>query len=188
MIPAIKANTGSNESTAQGKIDVNENQGSEETVHISDNWNLHDYVVTFHRSRVQVTAPSMNYQTLQIPLNLIEHFVKGLGLGETFNAIHLSVSWWPVLRPVEKWPVFYTSRFFSLLFFKHTGIIKLLWVIFSFLFAEFDLVMKHCLKLDTRVSFIKNVAPTFESPENYVRQTKHLHDFDIFMHHHVLVL
>ena len=36
MIPAIEANTGSNESTAQGKIDVNENQGSEETVHISD--------------------------------------------------------------------------------------------------------------------------------------------------------
>ena len=36
MIPAIKANTGSNESTAQSKIDVNENQGSEETVHISD--------------------------------------------------------------------------------------------------------------------------------------------------------
>ena len=35
--------------------------------------------VTFHRSRVQVIAPSINYQTTQIPLNLIEHFVKRLG-------------------------------------------------------------------------------------------------------------
>ena len=30
--------------------------------------------------------------TMQIPLNLIEHFVEGLGLRETFNAIHLSIS------------------------------------------------------------------------------------------------
>ena len=37
MIPAIKANAGSNESTAQGNKDVNENQGSEETVHINAN-------------------------------------------------------------------------------------------------------------------------------------------------------
>ena len=29
----------------------------------------------------------------QIPLDLTEHFVKRLGLGDTFNAIHLSVSW-----------------------------------------------------------------------------------------------
>ena len=50
-------------------------------------------IVTFHRSRVYVTAPLINYQTMQIPLNLIEHFVKRLGLRETFNAnIHLSVS------------------------------------------------------------------------------------------------
>ena len=53
--------------------------------------------VTFHRSRVQVTAPQINYQPTQIPLDLIEHFVKILWPGDTFNAIHLSVSWWPVL-------------------------------------------------------------------------------------------
>ena len=46
--------------------------------------------VTFHRSRVQVTAALINYQTTQIPLNLTEHFVKRLGLGD---AIHLSISW-----------------------------------------------------------------------------------------------
>ena len=46
---------------------------------------------------VQITAPSINYQTSKIPLDLLEHFVKGSGLGDTFNAIHLSVSWWPVL-------------------------------------------------------------------------------------------
>ena len=32
--------------------------------------------VTFHRSRVQVTAPSINYQTTQIPLDLIEHLLR----------------------------------------------------------------------------------------------------------------
>ena len=32
--------------------------------------------VTFHRSRVQVTAPSINYQTTQIPLDPVKHFVK----------------------------------------------------------------------------------------------------------------
>ena len=58
--------------------------------------------VTFHRSRVQVIAPSINYQTTQIPLDLIEHFVKRLGLGDSFNAFHLSLlSWWPVLWPVK---------------------------------------------------------------------------------------
>ena len=41
--------------------------------------------VTFHRSRVQVTPPSINYQTTQIPLDLTEHFVKILGLGDTLN-------------------------------------------------------------------------------------------------------
>ena len=47
---------------------------------------------------VQLTAPSINYQTTHIPLDLIEHFVtKRLGLGDTFNGIHLSVSWRPVL-------------------------------------------------------------------------------------------
>ena len=49
--------------------------------------------VTFHRPRVQVIAPSINYQTTQIPLDLIEHFVKRLGLGDSFNAVHLSLSW-----------------------------------------------------------------------------------------------
>ena len=39
--------------------------------------------ITFHRSRVQVTAPSINYQTTQILLDLIEHFVRRLGLGDT---------------------------------------------------------------------------------------------------------
>ena len=43
--------------------------------------------------KVHVTAPKMNCQTTQIPLYLIEHFVKSLGLANTFNAIHLSVSW-----------------------------------------------------------------------------------------------
>ena len=32
--------------------------------------------VTFHRSRVQVTAPSIDHQTTQIPLDPIKHFVK----------------------------------------------------------------------------------------------------------------
>ena len=58
--------------------------------------------VTLHRSRVQITAPSINYQTAKIPLDLMEHFGKRLGLGDTFNAIHLFVSWCPVLLPVEK--------------------------------------------------------------------------------------
>ena len=49
--------------------------------------------VTFHRSRVQVIAPLINYHTTQIPLDLIEHFVKRLGLGDSFNVVHLSLSW-----------------------------------------------------------------------------------------------
>ena len=49
--------------------------------------------VTFHRSRVQVIAPLINYQTTQIPLDLIEHFVKRLGLGDSYNVVHLSLSW-----------------------------------------------------------------------------------------------
>ena len=57
--------------------------------------------ITFHRSRVQVIAPLINYQTTQIPLDLIEHFVKRLGLGDSFNVVHLSLSWWPVLWPVK---------------------------------------------------------------------------------------
>ena len=44
-------------------------------------------------SKVQVTVPSINYQTTQIPFDLIEHYVKRLGLGDTFNAIQLSVLW-----------------------------------------------------------------------------------------------
>lgn len=38
-----------------------------------------------------VTAPSINYETTDIPLDLIAHFVKILGLGGTFYAVHLSV-------------------------------------------------------------------------------------------------
>ena len=49
--------------------------------------------VTFHRSREEVTAPTINYQTTQVPLNLKEYFVMKLGLGDTFTAVHLSVSW-----------------------------------------------------------------------------------------------
>ena len=49
--------------------------------------------VTFHRSRVQDAAPSINYQITQIPLELMEHFLKRLGLGDTFNTAHVSVSW-----------------------------------------------------------------------------------------------
>ena len=44
-------------------------------------------------SKVQVTVPSINYQTTQILLDLIEHYVMRLGLGDTFNAIQLSVLW-----------------------------------------------------------------------------------------------
>ena len=39
------------------------------------------------RSKVQVIAPSINYQTTQIPLDLIEHVVKRLGLGNTFSPV-----------------------------------------------------------------------------------------------------
>ena len=39
--------------------------------------------VTFHRSREQVTVPPINYQSTQIPLDLIEHFVKRLGIGDS---------------------------------------------------------------------------------------------------------
>ena len=47
--------------------------------------------VTLHRSRVQVTASLIvNFHTTQIPIDLTEHFVKRLRLGDTFNAIHLS--------------------------------------------------------------------------------------------------
>ena len=49
-----------------------------------------DSVVFWPGSRV--TAPSINYQTTQIPIDPIKHFVKKLGLGETFNAVHVSVS------------------------------------------------------------------------------------------------
>ena len=42
----------------------------------------------------RVTAPSINYQTTQIPIDPVKYFVKKLGLGETFNAVHLSVSLW----------------------------------------------------------------------------------------------
>ena len=42
---------------------------------------------------INYMAPSINYQTTQIPLELTEHFVKRLGLGETFNAVCLSLSW-----------------------------------------------------------------------------------------------
>lgn len=49
--------------------------------------------VTFHRSREEVTAPTINYQTTQVPLDLNENFVMKLGLGDTFTAVHLSVSW-----------------------------------------------------------------------------------------------
>ena len=52
-----------------------------------------EYMSQFHRSRVRVTAPSINYQTTQIPLDPLEHFVKRLGLGDSFNAVYLSVSW-----------------------------------------------------------------------------------------------
>ena len=38
-------------------------------------------------------SPLINYQTTQIPLDLIEHFVKRLGLGDSFNVVHLSLSW-----------------------------------------------------------------------------------------------
>ena len=34
--------------------------------------------VTFQRSRVQVAAPLINYQTTQIPLDLMKHFLKRL--------------------------------------------------------------------------------------------------------------
>ena len=53
---------------------------------------------------IQVTAPALNYQTTDYTLDLIEYFVKRLELGDTFNAVCLSVSWWPVLCPVEKSP------------------------------------------------------------------------------------
>ena len=49
--------------------------------------------VRFHRSRLQVIVPSINNQTTQTPLDLIEHFVQRLGLGDSFNAVHLSLSW-----------------------------------------------------------------------------------------------
>ena len=39
---------------------------------------------------------SINYQTTQIHLELIKHFVKRLGLGDPLNGINLSVSWWPI--------------------------------------------------------------------------------------------
>ena len=57
------------------------------------NWATSNVQVTLHSSSIQVTAPLINYQTTQIPLNLTEHYVKRSGLGDTYNAIHLSVSW-----------------------------------------------------------------------------------------------
>ena len=36
----------------------------------------------------------------------MEHFVKSLGLANTFNTIHLSVSWELYSDSVEKLPVF----------------------------------------------------------------------------------
>ena len=50
-------------------------------------WAVSKVQVTILRSRVQITAPSINYQSTQIPLDLIEHFFERLGLGYTFNAI-----------------------------------------------------------------------------------------------------
>lgn len=43
--------------------------------------------VTFHRSREEVTAPTINYQTTHVPLDLREYFVMKLGLGDTFICI-----------------------------------------------------------------------------------------------------
>lgn len=64
---------------------------------------IHTIQVIFHTSRVQVTVPSINFQTTQILLDLMENFFKKrFGLGESFNSVYLSVSWAPVLWPVEK--------------------------------------------------------------------------------------
>ena len=38
------------------------------------------------------TNPSINYKTTQIPLDLREHFLNRLGLGDTFNSAYLPVS------------------------------------------------------------------------------------------------
>ena len=40
-----------------------------------------------------LTAPWINYRTTQVSLDLKENFVKRLGIGDTFNVIHLFVSW-----------------------------------------------------------------------------------------------
>ena len=52
------------------------------------------YFVLFFSDVVAILQDHYN-QTTQIPLDLIhQHFVKRFrGLGDTFNAIHLSVSW-----------------------------------------------------------------------------------------------
>ena len=55
-------------------------------IHSQQNGGGSKVQVTFHRSRVQVTAPSLNYQSTQISPNLMENFtfVKGLWLGDTY--------------------------------------------------------------------------------------------------------
>ena len=48
--------------------------------------------VTFHRLSTDHCSID-KLSDLEDSLDLLEHFVKGSGLGDTFNAIHLSVSW-----------------------------------------------------------------------------------------------
>ena len=75
------------------------------------------FVVFWPGSRV--TAPSINYQTTQIPIDPIKHFVKKLGLGETLNAVHLSVSLWLLYSDLCFRPaVFFLTDFLCLISFS----------------------------------------------------------------------
>ena len=63
-----------------------QNANANYSIHSQQNGGGSKVQVTFHRSRVQVTAPSLNYQSTQISPNLMENFtfVKRLWLGDTY--------------------------------------------------------------------------------------------------------
>ena len=71
-----------------------------------------DSSIVFLFTGVKSTAPSINYQTTQIPIDPIKHLVKKLGLGGTFNAVSLSVSLWFLYSDLRKSDLCFRSAVF----------------------------------------------------------------------------
>ena len=88
---------------AKRGTDVNWGQGVNSPKH----WRrFNRYHIQTTRSKVQVTTPQVkntgHCSIDKLPnhkdsLDLIKHFVRSLGLGDSFNAVHLSITWRPLL-------------------------------------------------------------------------------------------